>query len=81
MQKLINVLAVASFVTSAAIVAAGLTAYNNRAQIFEYAEERAMELVKESIPLPTENLLPTESLPIPGAGGSDAIVPDLPFGF
>ena len=75
MQKLINVLAVASFITSAAIVAAGLTAYNNRAQIFEYAEERAMELVKESIPLPTENL------PIPGAGGSDAIVPDLPFGF
>ena len=68
MQKLINVLAVASFVTSAAIVAAGLTAYNNRAQIFEYAEERAMELVKESIPLP-------------GAGGTDAIVPDLPFGF
>ena len=75
MQKLINVLAVASFVTSAAIVAAGLTAYNNRAQIFEYAEERAMELVKESIPLPTENL------PIPVAGGGDSIVPDLPFGF
>ena len=75
MQKLINVLAVASFVTSAAIVAAGLTAYNNRSQILEYAEERAMELVKESIPLPTE------SLPIPGAGGTDAIVPDLPFGF
>ena len=68
MQKLINVLAVASFVTSAAIVAAGITAYNNRAQIFEYAEERAMELVKESIPLP-------------GVGGTDAIVPDLPFGF
>ena len=80
MQKLINVLAVASFVTSAAIVAGGLTLYNNRAQIFEYAEERAMELVKESIPLPTENLLPTESLPIPGAGGGGSVIPTMPFG-
>ena len=74
MQKLINVLAVASFVTSASIVAAGLTLYNNRAQIFEYAEERAMELVKESIPLPTENL------PIPGAGGGGSVIPTMPFG-
>ena len=71
MQKLINVLAVASFVTSAAIVAAGLTAYNNRSQILEYAEERAMELIKESIPLPTDNL------PIPGG---ESAMPTLPFG-
>ena len=45
MQKLINVLAVASFVMSASAVGAGVYAYMNRETLIEQAKREIMEAV------------------------------------
>lgn len=45
MQKIINALAVASFVMSASVVGAGVYAYMNRETLIEQAKREVMEAV------------------------------------
>ena len=59
MQKLINVLAVASFVMSASAVGAGVYAYMNRETLIEQAKREVMEAV---MPKGVKQI--TEKLPI-----------------
>ena len=50
MQKLINVLALASFAVSGAVVGSGLYVYLNRASIIDGVKSKVMESVTGSIP-------------------------------
>lgn len=59
MQKLINTLAVASFVMSASAVGAGVYAYMNRETLIEQAKREIMEAV---MPKGVKQI--TEKLPI-----------------
>ena len=67
MQKVINVLAVASFALSGAIAASGVYVYVNRDSIIDGVKSQVMEAVTGSIGLPG------------GLGGSDLPIgtPDL----
>ena len=67
MQKIINVLAVASAAVSVAVVGSGLYIYVNRASIIDGVKSQVMEAVTGSIGLPG------------GLGGSDLPIgtPDL----
>jgi len=49
MQKLINVLAVASFAVSGAVVASGLYVYVNRSSIIDGIKSQALEAVTGSL--------------------------------
>ena len=71
MQKLINVLAISSFVISGAVVGSGIFIYVNRASILDGIKSKVMESVTGSLPdvLSGEDMLP--SLP-------DATGPVLP---
>ncbi len=86
MQKVINVLAIASTVVSAAVVGSGLYVYVNRASIVDGIKSQAMEAVMGSmgglggvgggsLPLGTNDLAPTA----PQAGGPSLPVPNSPF--
>jgi len=82
MQKLINVLALASFGVSAAIVAGGGWVYANRVKLVDDAKEMAMDQVMEVVPSMISGAL-TPSLPgLDGDGESSSPVeiPVLPFG-
>ena len=65
MQKLINVLALASFAVSAAVVGGGTWLYLNKDVLVERAREKAAAAATEAI---------TEALP----GLIDAAMPELP---
>ena len=82
MQKVINVLAIASTVVSAAVVGSGLYVYVNRASIVDGIKSQAMEAVMGSmgglggvgggsLPLGTNDLAPTapqaSGLPVPNS--------------
>ena len=71
MQKLINVLAVSSFIISGAVVGSGVYVYVNRASILDGIKSKVMESVTGSLPdvLSTDGMMP--SLP-------DATGPVLP---
>ena len=78
MQKLINVLAITSFVVSSAVVAGGAYVYLNKDAIIEDIKEKALEEAASILP----SLLPVPQLP--GLGGasepSSEIAPSsLPF--
>jgi len=86
MQKVINVLAIASTVVSAAVVGSGLYVYVNRASIVDGIKSQAMEAVMGSmgglggvgggsLPLGTNDLAPTA----PQAAGPSLPVPNSPF--
>tara|TARA_B100000427_G_scaffold273197_1_gene240816 strand:- start:45 stop:305 length:261 start_codon:yes stop_codon:yes gene_type:complete len=86
MQKVINVLAIASTVVSAAVVGSGLYVYVNRASIVDGIKSQAMEAVMGSmgglggvgggsLPLGTNDLAPTA----PQASGPSLPVPNSPF--
>ncbi len=83
MQKLINVLALASFGVSAAIVAGGGWVYMNRAKLVEDAKEMAMDQVMDVVPSMISSAL-TPSLPELGGGEGESSIPVeilvLPFG-
>jgi len=82
MQKLINVLALASFGVSAAIVAGGGWVYANRVKLVDDAKEMAMDQVMEVVPSMISGAL-TPSLPGLGGDGessSPVEIPVLPFG-
>ena len=50
MQKVINVLAVASFAVSGAVVGSGVYVYLNRASIIDGVKSKVMESVMPSVP-------------------------------
>ena len=52
MQKIVNVLALASFAVSGAVVGSGLYVYLNRASIIDGIKSQALEAVTGSIGLP-----------------------------
>ena len=79
MQKIVNVLAVASGLVSAAVVASGIFVYVNRDSIVDSIKSQAIEAVTGSLggglggdlPLGTPDLTPpTDSAvaPVPSAG-------------
>ena len=80
MQKLINVLAVASFAVSGAVVGSGVYVYLNRASIIDGIKSQAMEAVLgggglpgglggDSLPIGTPDLAsPTDQASAPSAG-------------
>ena len=86
MQKLINVLAVTSFVVSGAVVGSGIYVYLNRASIIDGVKSKIMESVTgslgglgglgggESLPLKTD-----VSLPVSPTSGLGLPSPSSPF--
>ena len=70
MQKIINVIAVASGVVSLTVVGATLGIYFNKDAIINTIQEKALEAVTGSI---------GESLPIPDA--TDDVIPKIPSPF
>ena len=87
MQKVINVLAIASTVVSAAVVGSGIYVYVNRASIVDGIKSQAMEAVMGSmgglggvgggsLPLGTNDLAPNA----PQAGTPQSLpIPNSPF--
>ena len=49
MQNLINVLALSSFIVSAAVVGSGVYIYTNKDPLIEKAKEQVMESIKETL--------------------------------
>ena len=75
MQKLINVLAVSSFIISGAVVGSGVYVYFNRASILDEIKSKVMGSVTESLPdvLSTDGMIPS----LPDATGP--VLPSSPF--
>ena len=74
MQKLINVLALSSFLVSAAVVGSGVYIYLNKDPLIEKAKSQVMESIQESLTGGLSGSLvpnPTQLLPSP----SETIVP------
>ena len=86
MQKIINVLAIASTVVSATVVGGGIYVYLNRASIIDGVKSKIMESVTgslgglgglgvgESLPLGTD-----DSLPVSPTSGLGLPSPSSPF--
>ena len=93
MQKLINVLALSSFLVSAAAVGGGVYIYFNKDALIEKAKGQVMESIKETlpgalagglggdlVPNPTQLLpSPTETLTTTPQYTQTAPAPSLPF--
>ena len=81
MQKIINVLAVASSVVSVAVVGSGLYVYVNRASIIDGVKSKVMESVlggsggipgvgSDTLPIGTPDLaIPSDSAAVPPVSG------------
>ena len=72
MQKLINVLALSSFLVSAAAVGSGVYIFTNKDALIEKAKEQVMESISETLPGALSGALggdlvpnPTQLLPSP----------------
>ena len=68
MQKLINLMAVSSFVVSGVVVFSGFYLYSNRETLIKSVKENiTKELIPTSIPTDVNNIKPidTNSSPIP----------------
>ena len=90
MQKIVNVLALASFAVSGAVVGSGLYVYLNRASIIDGVKSKVMESVMGSmgglggmgggaLPIGTPDLAaPSDSAVVPD-GGLGLPVPGSPF--
>ena len=63
MQKIINVLSIASFVISGSIVGAGIYVYANKDALIESAKEKIMKQAGEAAAGAVLNKLPKQSLP------------------
>ena len=91
MQKIINVLALASTAVSVAVVGSGLYVYVNRASIIDGVKSQVMEAVTGSLgglggmgggdlPIGTPDLAsPSDSASIPDGGGLGLPVPGSAF--
>ena len=75
MQKLINVLALLSFLGTASIVGAGAYVYIQKDALIERAKKAATEAVVGALPGLMEGLMP-EVPELPGATGG--VVPEVP---
>ena len=69
MQKLINVLALASFGVSAAIVGAGAYVYLNKDALIESAKEQAIKQITSSVTEALPGLVQSAMPKIPSATG------------
>ena len=63
MQKIINVLSVASFVISASVVGAGVYVYANKDALIDSAKEKIMGQVGALAGDAVKDMLPTPGLP------------------
>jgi len=63
MQKIINVLSIASFVISGSIAGAGIYVYANKDAIIESAKEKIMKQAGQAAAGVVLDILPTQSLP------------------
>ena len=91
MQKIVNVLALASFAVSGAVVGSGVYVYLNRASIIDGVKSKVMESVMGSmgglggmgggdLPIGTPDLAsPSDSAAIPDGGGLSLPTPGSPF--
>ena len=70
MQKLINVLAVSSFVVSASIVGGGVYVYLNKDAMIEDAKEKITNAATEAIAGALPGLIDAAMPELPGATGS-----------
>ena len=82
MQKVVNVLAVASAVVSLAVVGVGGYVFINKDAIIEDVKEKVQDAVLGSLGglgggLPSTDALPTGANDLPGIGGGDATTPAL----
>lgn len=75
MQKLINVLAVTSFVISSAVVASGIYIFVNKDTLLEQIKDAAIEEVSGMLP----SLLPVPSLPNADIIPDSIPLPVVPF--
>ena len=82
MQKVINILAVTSFIVSTGVVGAGAYVYLNQESIKEGIKEQVIEGVKGSLGgAPGSALLSGPADPVAGMDESGAIpLPVVPFG-
>ena len=91
MQKIVNVLALASFAVSGAVVGSGVYVYLNRASIIDGVKSQVMESVLGgsglpgglgggALPIGTPDLAsPSDSAAVPDGGGLGLPVPSSPF--
>ena len=63
MQKIINVLSIASFVISASIAGTGIYVYANKDSLIESVKEKIMKQAGEAAAGAVLNKLPKQSLP------------------
>ena len=75
MQKLINVLALSSFVVSAAVVSGGVYVYLNKDAMIEDAKEKITNAATEAIAGALPGLLDAAMPELPGATGGAIPVP------
>ena len=86
MQKLINVLALASFAVSGAVVGTGAYVYLNKDSLIEQAKEAATKAATEAVAGALPGMLDGVMLELPAAtGGAIAAMPSttggaIPFG-
>ncbi len=90
MQKLINVLALSSFLVSAAVVGSGVYLFTNKDALIEKAKNQVMESISDVLPGALTGGLggalvpnPTELIPTPSQAPTEASqytqTPTLPF--
>ena len=77
MQKVINLLAIASTIVSAAVVGTGAYLYLNRASIIEGVKEQVMESVTGALPGAIGGAMPdvTGGVSLPDTGGTSLGLP------
>ena len=89
MQKVINVLALASFAVSGCVVGAGAWVYVNRYKIVNDVKNIAADEIMDLVPSLVSGALNPSALPMPAPGapsavggstGSPIAIPVIPFG-
>ena len=82
MQKVVNIVAVASGVVSLAVVVGGLSVYVNRDSIIDNVKSQALEAIMGDNPLGGGlgggDALPTGANDLPGLGADPALSPTAP---
>ena len=79
MQKLINVLALASFGVSAAAVGAGIYLYQNKDALIDAAVEMAMDQIMPDVP--GLDALGADAIPSPAGGAGTGALPPITLPF
>lgn len=79
MQKLINVLAVGSFLVSAAIVSAGTYVYLEKDNIIKSVKENIASEIQDIVGDSLVNGLNSGVPEVPGVESGGTLIPSLPF--